>query len=178
MCWVYAVTKVHTLLTYIQGPETWIRKRMSFSSLLAVISQLLSLQILEQCLCDSVGKLCQPVSWVVQHGLWLTLFKFNFLLGKRSCLFSVATVVAIKMNRYYKNEQITYCIDTDFCLASASCIHDYWQLKQPDVCVREQFFNHVGFCTINSLVLIASLSPKGPAFSLHFAISKSANSFW
>lgn len=45
------------------------------------------------------------------------------------------------------------------------------QPKQPDVCVRAWFFNHIGFCTINPLVLIASLSLKGSAFSLHFAIS-------
>jgi len=68
----------------------------------------------------------------------------------------------------------------DFCLASASYIHDYQQLKQPDVCVRAWLFNHTGFCTINPLVLIASLSLKGPAFSLHFAVSSSnsANRFW
>lgn len=71
------------------------------------------------------------------------------------------------------------CIEINFCLASASSIYDYQQLKQPDVCVRAWFLNHVGFCTINPLVLIASLSLKGPAFSLHFAISNSnsANSF-
>ena len=62
MCRVYVVTKVHMVLTYMRGAELWVRKGKSFSLLSEVISQLLSLQMLERCLCASVGKPCQSVS--------------------------------------------------------------------------------------------------------------------